>query len=182
MFKKITSGILVTGLLFTATGNVFAAEDTNANNEEVSYSLIAAKAADVSKKGYQLPLAKFTESSKYNEKRGNKNHKGIDFAAPKGTKVMAAKGGKVVFAAFGKSGSGYSGYGNVVVIEHDDKRWTLYGHLDKISVEKGDKVKIGEKIGEVGSTGDSTGNHLHFEVREKLSGGQVDPGDYLPSY
>lgn len=64
------------------------------------------------------------------------------------------------------------------LIEHDDKRWTMYGHMDKISVKKGDKVKIGE----VGSTGDSTGNHLHFEVREKLSGNQVDPGDYLPTY
>lgn len=86
-------------------------------------------------------------------------HGGIDIAAPKGTNVYASALGKVVFA------SSKGGYGNLVVIRHKKGYETRYGHLNKITVKKGQKIKRGEKLGEVGSTGRATGNHLHFEVR-----------------
>lgn len=92
-------------------------------------------------------------------KKVNKLHKGFDIAAPKGTPVLAADEGTVILASW------VSGYGNTVVIDHDNGLVTWYGHMSAISVKEGDAVKRGGKVGEVGSTGDSTGNHLHFEVR-----------------
>ncbi|WP_260444524.1 M23 family metallopeptidase [Listeria fleischmannii] len=104
------------------------------------------------------------------------SHKGIDFGAPTGTKIYAADDGKVIFADFGVSGSGYGGYGNVVELEHRSSgEWTLYGHMSQILVREGQTVKKGDVIGEVGSTGQSTGPHLHFEIRKAKSGGQIDP-------
>lgn len=98
-----------------------------------------------------------------------KLHTGTDIAAPKGTKVMAAGNGEVIVAKY------YGGYGNTVIIDHNGK-WTLYGHMSKISVKEGQIVKTGQKLGEVGSTGNSTGNHLHYEVR--INSEAVDPMKY----
>ncbi|MBR2568997.1 MAG: peptidoglycan DD-metalloendopeptidase family protein, partial [Paenibacillus sp.] len=100
-------------------------------------------------------------------------HSGIDMAAPAGTSIYAAESGVVVLAEW------WSGYGNCVIIDHGQGLWTLYGHIRSggIKVEKGDKVKVGDKVAEVGSTGRSTGNHLHFEVR--LNGERTDPEPYL---
>ncbi|XID90970.1 murein hydrolase activator EnvC family protein [Paenibacillaceae bacterium WGS1546] len=98
-------------------------------------------------------------------------HAGIDMAAPKGTPIYAAEAGVVIVA------QSWSGYGNCVIIDHGGGLWTLYGHMSKISTKKGDTVKRGEKIGEVGSTGQSTGNHLHFEVRKNSE--PVNPAPYL---
>jgi murein DD-endopeptidase MepM/ murein hydrolase activator NlpD len=100
-----------------------------------------------------------------------KLHKGIDIPAPKGTTVIAAESGDVLIA------SEVSGYGKTVVIDHGNGLWTWYGHNSALFVEEGDKVKRGEKIAEVGSTGDSTGNHLHFEVRKNQVA--VTPLPYL---
>lgn len=99
-------------------------------------------------------------------------HKGIDIAAPAGTPVYAAEDGFVARAEFVKNG-----YGNLVVLKHADNIATYYGHLSAI-VAKGDaRVKKGELIGKVGSTGRSTGPHLHFEVRR---GDQaLDPEGYI---
>ncbi len=86
----------------------------------------------------------------------------VDLAAPMGTKVYAAKKGKVTKVL----GSGWGGgYGKHIVITHSDGTITLYAHLSSIGVNKGDSVKKGEAIGRVGSTGRSTGPHLHFEIR-----------------
>jgi murein DD-endopeptidase MepM/ murein hydrolase activator NlpD len=100
-------------------------------------------------------------------------HTGIDLGAPQGTDILAAEGGVVIVAGW------WSGYGNTVIIDHGKGVWTLYGHIrnDGIFVEKGDTVKRGQKIAEVGSTGRSTGNHLHFEVR--INENPVDPKPYL---
>jgi murein DD-endopeptidase MepM/ murein hydrolase activator NlpD len=84
-------------------------------------------------------------------------HTGLDFAAPIGTPVFAALAGKVVRAGWGGA------YGNYVVIKHDDTK-TLYAHLNSIAVEDGQKVLRGERIGTLGTTGNSSGPHLHFEV------------------
>lgn len=102
-----------------------------------------------------------------------KKHTGIDLAAPQGTDIHAAAGGVVIVAEW------WSGYGNTVVIDHGNNIWTLYGHIRQggISVEKGQTVKKGQKIAEVGSTGNSTGPHVHFEVR--INGTPVDPMPYL---
>ncbi|MDR0843143.1 MAG: peptidoglycan DD-metalloendopeptidase family protein [Acidobacteriota bacterium] len=85
-------------------------------------------------------------------------HKGVDIAAPAGTPVLAALPGKVISA--GREG----GYGNTVLVEHGDGLRTRYGHLSSIDVKVGDTVTSGGNLGTVGSTGRSTGPHLHFEV------------------
>ncbi|WP_244169981.1 peptidoglycan DD-metalloendopeptidase family protein [Listeria goaensis] len=109
------------------------------------------------------------------------HHKGLDFAQPIGDDIFAAADGKVVVAMQpAKSGSGFGGYGFVTVIEHAKSReWTLYGHQSQIFVQVGQEVKQGQVIGKVGSTGQSTGPHLHFEVRKEMMGGQLDPAKVL---
>jgi murein DD-endopeptidase MepM/ murein hydrolase activator NlpD len=85
-------------------------------------------------------------------------HKGMDLAAPQGTEVRAAQGGAVIFAGFKQ------GYGNTVVVQHAGGLETTYAHLGSTSVKKGDCVATEQVLGTVGSTGHSTGPHLHFEV------------------
>jgi murein DD-endopeptidase MepM/ murein hydrolase activator NlpD len=99
-------------------------------------------------------------------------HPGFDLAAPTGTRVGAAAAGEVVHA--GPAGT----YGNLVTVRHADGFETRYAHLSKTLVQKGDKVEVGQEIGEVGSTGRSTGPHLHFEIRKE--GKALDPKPYLP--
>lgn len=111
------------------------------------------------------------------QKFSNK-HKGIDLAAPKGTPVYAAADGTVIAAGYGVL---HESYGNQVVIRHSDGSWTNYAHLSKINVEKGDDVDGGQIIGRCGSTGRSTGPHLHFEVRIRSGRSviRVNPWPYM---
>jgi murein DD-endopeptidase MepM/ murein hydrolase activator NlpD len=102
----------------------------------------------------------------------HRQHQGLDWAAPEGAPVSAAAPGVVAFA--GERG----GYGRLVVVSHPDGGSTYYGHLSEIAVEAGQKVGRGQKLGAVGSTGLSTGPHLHFEARD-ASGRPVDPGPRL---
>jgi len=104
------------------------------------------------------------------------NHAGIDIPAPKNTKIYAARGGVVMTSKMG-SGSDWS-YGNYVVINHGDGTSTLYAHMNSRAVKVGDVVKQGQVIGYVGTTGRSTGNHLHYEVRKGST--RVDPINYYP--
>lgn len=94
-------------------------------------------------------------------------HKGIDLAAPIGTTVQACKTGIVYEIGYNST------YGNYIILEHNDKKKSLYGHLSHIDCEEDATVFTGEKIGEVGSTGASTGPHLHFEIR--IEGQAIDP-------
>ena len=94
-------------------------------------------------------------------------HKGVDIAAPAGTPVVAALPGKVVSAGY------ESGYGNTVLVEHEGGLRTRYGHLASFNVKAGDTVTSEDMLGKVGSTGRSTGAHLHFEVIH--NGTHVDP-------
>lgn len=87
-------------------------------------------------------------------------HRGIDIGAPKGTPIYASASGTVFFARTGWNG----GYGNLVIVDHPNGTRTLYAHQSKIATHTGDSVKQGEIIGYVGSTGHSTGPHIHFEV------------------
>jgi murein DD-endopeptidase MepM/ murein hydrolase activator NlpD len=98
-------------------------------------------------------------------------HPGMDLVAPTGTPIYASAGGRVILAG------PHGGYGNAIDIQHSTGMVTRYGHTSKIFVKAGDLVMPGQKIGEIGSTGRSTGPHLHFEVI--VDGTQVNPKHYL---
>jgi len=104
--------------------------------------------------------------------RWGRLHAGLDIAAPSGTPITAAKGGTVILA--GSNG----GYGNTVIIDHGGGLSTLYAHMSRIGTSDGAVVKQGQQIGGVGTTGNSTGNHLHFETR--VGGSPQNPLGYLP--
>ncbi|MCM1113008.1 MAG: peptidoglycan DD-metalloendopeptidase family protein [Muribaculum sp.] len=98
-------------------------------------------------------------------------HNGVDLASPKGTAIYAAYDGKVVAATYSAT------MGNYVMIDHGDELYTIYMHASALYVKKGDIVVRGETIAAVGSTGRSTGNHLHFSVRK--NGSYVSPWEYI---
>ena len=102
-------------------------------------------------------------------------HAGIDMTARQGTPIYATGDARVVVA--GKNPEGYSGYGNVVVLDHGFGFQTLYAHMATIKVRHGQRLRRGEQVGTVGSTGMSTGAHLHYEVI--LNGKKVDPLYYF---
>ena len=137
-------------------------------------------AAANAKNGYLWPLpTSYTRlSSTFNEKRTinslgyvNRVHYGIDIPAPGGTPIYATKAGKVLTAKYS------SGYGYYVILDHGDGVTSLYAHCSKLLVSTGDIVKRGDTIAKVGTTGSSTGNHLHLEIRVK--GVRKDPLDYV---
>lgn len=103
-----------------------------------------------------------------------KLHTGVDISAPNGTAIYAAQSGTVIIAGYS------SAWGNYVVINHGGGITTLYAHMSKILTTKGATVSAGQQIGKVGSTGYSTGNHLHFEVRQ--NGSYQDAGRILGLY
>lgn len=105
-----------------------------------------------------------------------RGHKGIDIAAPYGTPIYAAESGTVIDVGSGWNG----GYGNCVMISHNDGNITVYAHQSSVAIEYGDYVVKGQIIGYIGSTGDSTGNHLHFEVRS--NGTYPNPTNYVSQY
>jgi len=125
---------------------------------------------------YSAPVSSGT-STPYGASGGSWSsgkHTGVDFSAPSGTSVKAVTSGTVVQA--GWSGS----YGNQVVLKHEDGKFSQYGHLSSVSVRPGQQVSVGDQVGASGSTGNSTGPHLHFEVRTSpVYGSDVDPVDYL---
>ncbi len=128
---------------------------------------------------YIFPLKdNFRVSSKFGYrthpvKKVKKFHYGIDLACPKGTKIYAITDGKVSRSNFA------NGYGNYIIINHGNGITTAYGHLNARDVENGDYVKKGDIIGYVGSTGRSTGPHLHFEVIKDSK--KVNPADIFPT-
>jgi murein DD-endopeptidase MepM/ murein hydrolase activator NlpD len=101
-----------------------------------------------------------------------RRHKGVDIAAPTGTSVFASAEGEVV-----RTGFDAAGYGRFIEVRHPNGMNTLYAHLSRVDVSRGSRVGSGERIGLVGTTGRSTGPHLHFEVRR--NGEQVNPVSIL---
>lgn len=164
-------------------------EDIKAQEEEIK--LLEAAVAEERKKliaesgrvltydggVFKFPLASYTRISDEYGMRIHPTlgveqfHNGVDFASPKGTAIYAAYDGKVVAAAYSAS------MGNYVMIDHGDELYTIYMHASALYVEKDDVVARGETIAAVGSTGRSTGNHLHFSVRR--GGAYVSPWEYL---
>jgi murein DD-endopeptidase MepM/ murein hydrolase activator NlpD len=100
--------------------------------------------------------------------RGNRFHTGLDFPAPYGRNVRAARAGTVIAAGYDPGG-----YGNIVRIAHGSGTTTFYAHLSRVTVRRGERVAAGERVATVGSTGFSSGPHLHFEVW--LRGAMLDP-------
>ena len=103
-----------------------------------------------------------------------RNHKGFDICSPQGTSIYAVADGVVIKSGYNAAGNGY---GNSIIVEHTNGLRTLYAHCDTLTVSVGDVVKQGDTIATVGNTGNSDGNHLHFEV--KVNGTSVDPAPYL---
>lgn len=136
----------------------------------------APEAGNPSAQGFQWPIsAPITSNFGYRVHPiyGTRRlHKGMDFGAGSGRAIAAAKGGTVITAGW------ISGYGNTVIISHGSGLTTLYAHQSKLAVSVGQSVGRGQTIGYVGSTGNSTGPHLHFEVRS--NGTPVNPRPYLP--
>lgn len=117
------------------------------------------------------PMSHMEISSPYGASRGSRRHAGIDLRNPKGTPFAAAADGVVIYASY--SGS----YGNIIKIDHGGGLQTYYAHCDSMYVSVGETVKKGQTIGTVGSTGNATGNVLHFEVR--INGVAQNPVNYL---
>ncbi len=129
----------------------------------------------VSATGYMIPVANYTISSGFGN-RGGEFHRGLDLAAPTGEAVSAAKAGKVLTA------EAHPSWGNYVVLLHGDGTTTLYAHLSEIKAQVGQEVTQGQVIGLVGSTGNSTGPHLHLEIcsdASLLQSKLVDPQTIL---
>ncbi len=122
-----------------------------------------------------LPTTDYRLSARFGQRGGmwsSGRHTGLDFAAPRGTKVAAVEDGKVAFA-------GWAGpYGKAVIVRHPSGKRSLYAHMAKIKTKRGKSVKAGQRIGKVGATGNTTGPHLHFEVRTQ-NGKKLDPRPYL---
>jgi len=127
------------------------------------------------------PVKKYALSAKFAQNGGMWAHKhsGQDFAVPIGTNVMAAHGGTVVKAGGNGAGDGPA-YGNAIVIKHGNGTYSQYAHLSRIDVQIGQVVKTGQHIAKSGNTGNSSGPHLHFEIRTTPNyGSAVDPVAFL---
>jgi len=152
-----------------------------AKQKELEALIAAGKLSFVAGNGFIWPLSSnyLRISSRYGTRThpvtGKKGsfHGGIDIPAPQNTKIYAARGGVVTISTRNSS------YGNYVVVLHDNGMSTCYAHMNSRAVKVNDVVSQGQVLGYVGSTGSSTGNHLHFEIRK--NGSRVNPVQYYPN-
>ncbi|MEV6454725.1 LysM peptidoglycan-binding domain-containing M23 family metallopeptidase [Streptomyces anulatus] len=153
------------------------ADTVSADDSEGSGSSAQTGSSEATGSGWSAPLASANVTTQYRASGASWSsgyHTGSDFQAASGTPVLAIGPGTVVSA--GNSGS----YGNEVVIKHEDGMYSQYAHQSSLNVSVGQTVTVGQQIGLSGSTGNSTGPHLHFEVRTGPSyGSDVDPIAYL---
>lgn len=146
--------------------------------QELEALLAAQNTVIYSESGFMWPLPAYSTLSSLFGNRihpitGNpNNHTGIDVPAPSGTPILSAKSGIVLTSEWHYS------YGNYVVVSHGNGQTTLYAHMVSRGVSEGDTVSQGQAVGYVGTTGSSTGNHLHYEIR--INGTRVDPVNYYP--
>lgn len=139
-----------------SVGDVVIVPDGELTSISASSAAYSASSANAPSGYYGRPLQGGRKT------QGLHGHNGVDFGAPIGTPVVASADGTVIVAR----GSGWNGgYGLYVVVSHSNGTQTLYAHLSTVNITSGEKVTKGEMIGRVGSTGKSTGPHLHFEVR-----------------
>jgi murein DD-endopeptidase MepM/ murein hydrolase activator NlpD len=143
---------------------------SSASAESSASTKLASRGGSSSSSSGSIWPLRGTITSRYGPRWGT-THKGLDIAAPTGTTVSAFMSGTVTFSGW------QGGYGNLVIINHGNGLQSYYGHNSKLLVSSGQKVSKGQAISRVGSTGDSTGPHLHFEVRK--NGTPVNPSNYL---
>ncbi|MER5292013.1 MULTISPECIES: M23 family metallopeptidase [Streptomyces] len=190
MFPRVTSrssrtaqlrtraAVLATGLgASVVLGAGVAAAAPSAAPTAVTATTAAAKKAA----GWVTPVKGYTKTASFaqNGARWQSTHSGQDFAVPSGTKVVAAHGGTVVKAGGNGAGDGPA-YGNAIVIKHGNGQYSQYAHLSTINVKVGQIVATGQKIALSGNTGNSSGPHLHFEIRTTPNyGTAIDPVAFL---
>ena len=155
-----------------------------AKDSKVSRDAERKKAAKKANSWTKPVSGKYELSAGYGNSGGRwaQKHSGQDFAVPNGTPVKAVHKGTVVKAGPNGAGDG-SSYGNAVVIKHDNNTYSQYAHLSKVKVKAGQQVKTGQQIGESGSTGNSSGPHLHFEIRKTADyGSGKEPVEVMRSH
>ncbi|MBT2676885.1 M23 family metallopeptidase [Streptomyces sp. ISL-14] len=180
------AAVLAAGLgasVVLGAGGAVAAEMTSATGVSTAVQAqAAAKKAPVKKAvSWVSPVKKYTKSASFAQAGGmwQSTHSGQDFAVASGTQVVAAHGGTVVKAGGNGAGDGPA-YGNAIVIKHGNGSYSQYAHLSRIDVKVGQVVKTGQRIAKSGNTGNSSGPHLHFEIRTTANyGTAVDPVAFL---
>ncbi|CAL9478487.1 M23 family metallopeptidase [Streptomyces sp. enrichment culture] len=141
----------------------------------------AAKAAAKKQASWVSPVKSYKLSASYAANGGMwaSKHSGQDYAVPTGTPVVAVHGGTVVKAGGNGAGDGPA-YGNAVVVKHSNGKYSQYAHLSSVNVKAGQVVKTGQKIALSGNTGNSSGPHLHFEIRTTPNyGSAINPATFL---
>jgi len=175
MLKKYDTSITrvreVNGASFSFSDYIFIPYSEKYLKELEENGITRAK-ANISENDFIWPLSRVESISSAFGHRGGQFHTGADMPASKGTPIVAAMDGRVVF-------TGYTGgHGKTIYLEHRNDFYTRYSHTSVMLVKNGDYVKQGQVIGMVGSSGRSTGNHLHFEIRYKDI--PLNPLDFLP--
>ncbi|MCP9997264.1 M23 family metallopeptidase [Streptomyces werraensis] len=163
-----------------------AAKAEAAKTQAVKASAVkkATQAAKKSTASWVSPVKNYKLSASFAQNGGMWAHKhsGQDYAVPTGTPVVAAHGGTVVKAGGNGAGDGPA-YGNAIVIKHGNKTYSQYAHLSSVHVKVGQVVKTGQKIASSGNTGNSSGPHLHFEIRTTPNyGSAVNPATFLRAH
>ncbi|MFF4588125.1 M23 family metallopeptidase [Streptomyces sp. NPDC000345] len=186
MFKRVTFRSSRTSLLRTRLAVGAAAVGASvvlgtgvASAAAPAAAPAAAKAASAT--GWVKPVAHYAKSASFHQAGAmwQSTHSGQDFAVPSGTKVVAAHGGTVVKAGGNGAGDGPA-YGNAIVIKHGNGTYSQYAHLSRVDVKVGQIVKTGQRIALSGNTGNSSGPHLHFEIRTTANyGSAIDPVAFL---
>lgn len=156
----------------SSNSNSNSSSSSNSSSNSNSNSSSTGSSTSSSKKGFSHPLKGAGRISSTYGPRWGTFHYGQDYAAPAGTPIYAAKAGKVIYSSYNNGG-----YGKLVILDHGDGTQTYYAHCSSLYVNVGERVSKGEHIAAVGTTGDSTGNHLHFEIR--VNGTPVNPAKYL---
>lgn len=175
--QNLTSGV---GSAVTAQADAQAKSAATAKAAAVKAKQDAAKAVDA----WVKPVDKYTLGEPFGIAGSHWSHKhsGQDFVVPTGTAVKAVHKGTVVKAGPWGGGDGPA-YGNAIVIQHENGTYTQYAHLSQIQVRVGQQVGAGQQIGLSGSTGNSTGPHLHFEVRTGPNYGTgIEPTGFLRAH
>ncbi|MGW7417734.1 M23 family metallopeptidase [Streptomyces sp. NPDC054863] len=189
MSKSVTSRRIRTAVVATAVGAacVVGSGSAFAAGASVPAKAAAPAKADkkkaAKKKSWAKPVQRYALSATYGKGGGMWTHKhsGQDFAVPIGTTVKAVAAGTVVKAGPNGAGDGPA-YGNAIVVKHANHTYSQYAHLSRVQVQVGQHVAAGKQIALSGNTGNSSGPHLHFEIRTSPNyGSSINPVSYLRS-
>lgn len=178
---RLRTAVVVAGLGASVVGGAGMAAAADSGAPAAAHGGISAAAKKAA--SWVTPVKDYKLSAHFAQagSRWQHKHSGQDFAVNIGTTVVAAHGGKVVKAG-GNGGGDGPAYGNAIVINHGNGTFSQYAHLSRINVKVGQVVKTGQPIALSGNTGNTTGPHLHFEIRTSPNyGSAVDPVAFLKS-